>query len=265
MNHPVASYQTGAPPGVSGDPFGGHATCNSANCHFGAPVDTMAAMITTNIPPTGYIPGDTFNIRATINAPGHVLFGFEISAQSLSGMYRGTILDTSADTQLTIGNIHYITQTYGGAGGNNTRTWAFNWIAPAAGSGNVTFFGSFNKANNNFTNTGDSIIVSSTTVIENVTTFIPSNSIANENNKELTIFPNPSHSIATVSLPENVEAITFYNTIGQEIGIPYTFNKGTNSGGEVILNTSAMGDGIYFITVKNPDGNVLSKRFIVTK
>jgi hypothetical protein len=65
--------------------------------------------------------------------------GFEISPQNTAGAQKGTLVAGSG-SQLVGGGTKYITHTNANT---TTNTWTFGWIAPAAGSGAVTFYGAF--------------------------------------------------------------------------------------------------------------------------
>lgn len=196
---PVHGNGSGAPSGKTGSPGDG---ANCTQCHSGTPT-TQAGLITSTIPGAGYTPGQTYTITASIVSNPTVKFGFEVSPQNTSGTQMGTLVVTnSTETQL-VGAGKYITHKSAGTAGTGSRTWTFNWTAPAAGSGAVTFYGAFNKTNNSGTNSGDAIVLSSLTVQENTAT-----SIAEENaNLNVNVFPNPSSEHFTLSyeLMENAK------------------------------------------------------------
>ncbi len=85
----------GAPPAVAGDPYGGNKTCDQAGCHNSYALQhTKNATITTDIPSTGYVAGQTYNITArvvTSNAFFSGVYGFENTVQDASGNPLGTI------------------------------------------------------------------------------------------------------------------------------------------------------------------------------
>ena len=150
----IYSSPDGAPSGVANDPSSGSANCTS--CHSGTATTPAisVANISTNIPTAGYTPGTTYTITATINYAGRTRFGFEISPQNTAGTYKGNIIITNS-SQTKITGTKYITQTSGGNSGTGTKTWTFNWVAPVAGTGTVTFYGSMLAANNNGGTSGD--------------------------------------------------------------------------------------------------------------
>ncbi|HLG33441.1 MAG TPA: choice-of-anchor V domain-containing protein, partial [Bacteroidia bacterium] len=114
-----------------------------------------------------------FSITATATRANHIKFGFEISPQSPTGTYLGTMIDTSTQTQIV--STKYITHTSTGTTGTNGfHTWAFNWTAPAIGTGNVTFYGAFNVTNSSNSSVGDTIYLSTLLISECVRPAQPS-------------------------------------------------------------------------------------------
>ena len=165
------SYAYGAPAGYTGSPHDGK-TCYTG-CHSGSAVTSVSGWITSNIPPTGYLPDSTYTITATASHPGINTYGFEISPQdSATGTILGTLINTNT-AQTTLVGTGYITQTSGGTSGTGAKTWTFEWTAPHKGSGSLTFYGAFNCANGNGKKSGDLIYTSNLKVIEGPTGIWP--------------------------------------------------------------------------------------------
>ena len=156
----IAFTSTGGPPaGRTGSPGDGGSTCASG-CHTGMAVTPTFGWISSNVPATGYVPGQTYIITATATQSGCVKFGFQISPQSITGAYIGTMIVTDP-TNTQIVSTKYIEQKSAGTvGSTNSHTWTFDWIAPATGIGTVTFYGAFNCSNNNNSSSGDHIYTS---------------------------------------------------------------------------------------------------------
>jgi hypothetical protein len=165
LNNKVISSNSGASAARTGSPGDGGLTCTS--CHSGPAAATQTGWITSNIPLGGYVPGSTYTITATATRPGHVRFGFEISPQTISGSLQGTLVLTNTIETKLVGSSKYITHTSSGTSGpGGSRSWNFNWIAPAAGTGDVTFYGAFNVTNNSGTSSGDTTYKSTLIVTE---------------------------------------------------------------------------------------------------
>jgi hypothetical protein len=131
-------YPTGAPEAKTGSP-GDAGLCT--DCHGGT-ATTTAGLITANIPSGGYVPGTTYQITATNPITGTGRMGFEVSPQNVAGALLGTLIAGSG-SQL-VGSGKYVTHVSANA---TTNSWTFSWVAPAAGTGTVTFYGAFAKGN----------------------------------------------------------------------------------------------------------------------
>jgi hypothetical protein len=164
VHNSADSHTSGAPASRTGSPGDGGNTCK--NCHAGPTPTTQPGLITSNIPVAGYTAGQTYTITATITANGHTKFGFEISPQSPTGTQLGTLIVTNSTEMQLVGSGKYITHKTAGVSGTNSRTWIFNWTAPAAGTGNVTFYGAFNITNAGNNSSGDTTVLSSLLVSE---------------------------------------------------------------------------------------------------
>ena len=164
LTHSIISSPDGAPSGYAYDKASSYKTCATSGCHSGTAVfaDTSIAKITSNIPSTGYVPGQTYTFTATVNKPGYVRYGFEASPQDSVGNYKGTMIVTNT-TKTKITGTKYITHT---TSGNSSSSWSWNWIAPALGSGQIKMSGALMAANNNGGTTGDSVYKVSTIINE---------------------------------------------------------------------------------------------------
>lgn len=158
------SHTSGSPSARTGSPGDGGATCE--NCHAGPTPTTQVGLITSTIPASGYTAGQTYTITATITRQGHNKFGFEISPQSPAGTLLGTLIVTNTTEMQLVGSGKYITHKTAGVSGTNSRSWIFNWTAPAAGNGDVTFYGAFNITNAQNNSSGDTTVLSTLTVNE---------------------------------------------------------------------------------------------------
>ena len=153
-------------PNSSGSPGDGQ-TCQRAGCHTSSASVGSGGSITSNIPVSGYIPGNTYTITASITGNSSK-FGFQVSPQNASGTALGTMTATTNQTQIF--GAGYMTHTQLGTSGSGSKTWNFNWTAPASGTGNVTFYGAFMITNNDNTSSGDTTKTNSLPVSENLST-----------------------------------------------------------------------------------------------
>ncbi|MBN3036155.1 MAG: hypothetical protein JW861_11260 [Bacteroidales bacterium] len=188
------NYSGGLPGGKTGSPGDNFATCTQ--CHNGTAIP-QAGWITSNIPPEGYMAGETYSITATGLHNGAVLCGFEFTAEDGLGEKTGTFIITDP-VQTKISNTNAsVTHTSDGINSiGNGKSWSFDWTAPAAGSGPVIFYSAVNVANGTGNPGVDVIYTSSLEVEENTT---PPTIIHETTGSEfMTIGPNPFKEHAEV-------------------------------------------------------------------
>lgn len=181
---PANGDSSGAPSKKTGSPGDGS---NCTSCHSGT-ATTQAGLITSNIPIGGYTPGQTYTITGTITTANKTKFGFQISPQDIAGALKGTLIITNATTTKLVSSGKYIThKSTGTSFPSGTATWSFDWTAPVAGTGDLSFYGAFNSSNNNGSSSGDAISLSSLAVSEAPTGIADINHSSNQ----VFIYPNP--------------------------------------------------------------------------
>ena len=136
------SLSTGSPGGKTGSPADG---VDCMQCHGVFSTSTTISNITSNIPPSGYVPGNIYNITAVHNGAGFGdPTGFEITCEeNTSNTKTGIFFITNSNTTQLVNNGSAVTHT---TAGNSFMTWSFDWEAPLSGTGNVTFYGAFIEA-----------------------------------------------------------------------------------------------------------------------
>ena len=243
------SRSNGSPESASGSPFDG-VTCTKSGCHTGT-ASAQDNMITSNIPASGYIPGQTYTITVSITQAGISKFGFSISPQNASGTVLGSLVITNtAQTQLKNIVHNYVTHTSAGNAGSGSKTWSFDWIAPAAGTGAVPFYASVNASNGNGNTSGDQIYTDVYTVVEDITTQIQ----PNMNDVDFAVFPNPveGNSVqvsfnANASSTSRIRVMSLNGTIVNEIN----HNATSNGNQHAALSLENLAKGVYFVEVQN--------------
>ncbi len=192
----VNSKITSPPVGTSGDPFT-NATCSQSGCHpspaNNATSSELTLTIGTGTPTTvldnnfTYIENTTYNIGFLINAfTGR--YGFQMTCLDGSNAKAGTFaVSNAATTKINTAGGTGTRQYMGHLNASATKNWVFKWTAPAATTGDVTFYYSFNTADNNNSPTGDVIYKGAVTISPNTT------GVENISDKlsALNISPNP--------------------------------------------------------------------------
>lgn len=146
---PPPDEKTGAP---------NEGTC--ADCHAGNTLDASGGSLTVTVPGT-YEPNEVYTIIVDLARAGQSKWGFEMTALDANGARAGAFTaDDAANTQLTeTNNKQYIQHTTAGtaAGTNDAHSWEFEWTAPDADIGPITFYAAGNAANGDGATTGDYI------------------------------------------------------------------------------------------------------------
>lgn len=251
LSSPAHGYGTGAPAGVTGSPGDGS---NCSSCHAGAASNDIG-LITSNIPVSGYTPGNTYTITATVNSVSINKFGFQISPQNSSGNLKGTMIATNGTETQLINSGKYITHKSGGTAGSGARTWSFNWIAPAAGSGNVTFYGSFVFANSNGATSGDQVKLSNMSVTENLTTAIAE---VTKTDDDWNVYPNPANDklfIKSVNGDTKITSISITDVTGKLIKIINNYEVFQTE----YLDITDLTKGVYVLNIVTETGVVTKK------
>ena len=258
MNAPEThSRPEGAPVQASGAPADNNRTCATSGCHSGSASD-RDGLITSNVPSTGYIPGETYTMTVSITEAGISKWGFQATAQNSAGDLQGTYtLTNAAQTRLAAGTngAKYVTHTTAGnSGSTGSKTWSFDWTAPAAGTGTVNFYTAAMASNNNGGTAGDLVYKDQLVLEEDLTTSAASTNAALSFN----VFPNPTAGqeiVITTSKSSQASRLVIYNALG---GIVKSENF---AAGQHKVDVSKIPAGLYFIWLDQA-GEKSMKRFI---
>lgn len=215
----VYAFSNGSPGARTNSPGDGQ-NCNG--CHSGIINSGPGVVSITALDlSSGYVPGQTYTITGTVTQNAINKFGFEMTAEKdLDNTKSGTIVITDASRTKLVNASNAITHQSNGTSGSGSNTWSFDWIAPIAGTGNVTFYGAFNSANGFGNTAGDNIYTTSFSVIEDVSVDISEQF----SNFTLQIFPNPASKYFKVSNNIKIDVVKIYNLIGKKV-LEYEHNN----------------------------------------
>jgi hypothetical protein len=167
LNPTAVAFSSGPPAGYSRAPGEEPEAC--AECHL-SPGDPGSGQISITAP-TMYVPGQTYQITVTHtnSDPSRLRWGFQLTALDTSDEKAGELQNTSTLTRIITGgpggDRQYIEHNSSGTfiGQQGGASWTFNWTAPPADVGVVTFYAAGNHANNNGSSSGDYIYFTFTT------------------------------------------------------------------------------------------------------
>ncbi|MCF8234573.1 MAG: T9SS type A sorting domain-containing protein [Bacteroidales bacterium] len=239
-------YSTGSPGGKTGSPGDDGSTCT--DCHSGT-TTAQSGWITTDVPASGYLEGETYTITATGTHEAVVLFGFELTAENdMGNKFADFTLVNSDETKFTNAN-QAVTHSSGGTTPNgNSRTWNVEWTAPSGSEGEITFYAAFNAANGNGNNTGDVIYTSETTVSPNTV------GIEELLAQSVAVYPNPADHVLNIGFDGDFRAhqAVVFNQAGQQVRNFYL-------NGSTQLDVSGLEQGLYFVRLSNQEQSTVKK------
>jgi hypothetical protein len=238
----LIAFTEGPPAGYTGSPLDG---LNCTNCHGILPAGNISGWVSSNIPDEGYIPGETYTITVAAIGIVAVKMGFQITAENQAEK-AGTFLITDPERTQLKGST---TVTHTVAGTEVTSlpaTWTQDWIAPASGTGEITFYAAVNQTNNDNSANNDLIYLSTLTAAE-------ASVGIDEYYDELIlqISPNPFTSSTTLSYtldrPENIR-FTVYNLQSQ---IVYKVQEEREKGEQQLQwKADGLPAGLYFFRIQ---------------
>lgn len=233
---------TGAPAGHTGSPGDGQ---NCTVCHGGTATQ-VSGILTSDVPASGYLAGQTYNFTVTLAGTGRK--GFQASPQNQTGTLLGT-LTAGAGNQLVGFNNKYVTHSI--AQNTQTATWNFQWTAPVVpGTGNVTMYiaGVISQPN---------VRLSSLLLSENYSVGISETQAGISR-----IYPNPGSASVYLDFDLNKPGVVkagIYTLSGSFTGAGVEQFSG--SGSSHLMLNHQLPQGTYILRIYTPDG--LANRKIV--
>lgn len=174
----VFANSAGAPAGYAGVP-GEAGTC--AACHTGSNVNSGTGSISISFPDAnGYVPGQKYTIRVTVQDPNARRWGFELASRQSANtsLTEGAFAVPTGSTAVQVvvqGAKQYATHTSAGTYPQQVlqAAWDIDWTAPAAGTGQLTLYAAGLAANNDGSPSLDLTYSTSTTISEQTSTTAP--------------------------------------------------------------------------------------------
>lgn len=242
-------YPSGAPAGYTNSPHDGQ-DCSVSACHGGTS-NVVSNYITTNVPADGYVPGSNYTITVTVPGNSGDNKGFEVSPQNTAGTILG-MCAPGTGCKMASGATGYI--THSSAMTTAPAVWTFTWTAPAAGTGQVTFYGAFVS--------GFSNISHSSTVVQESHVGI------NDLKAELgfVAFPNPVQNKLTVSYnlrDQEQMTLSLLDVTGKMILPLVNELQNTGSYTRSFELKGSIASGIYFIAINKGGANKILEKIVV--
>ncbi len=174
----------------TGGPLSGGLTCSA--CHGGGSGTTSISFVlknSSNVAVTSYSAGATYTAEFQVTS-SFSFKGFQAVALKNGNFQAGSFTSaiTSQSQITTLSGRQYAEQQ----SSSSTGLFQFTWVAPAVGSGNVTFYACGNGVNGNGGTSGDF----SSAPITNIITEIPSTTISYPSTQVCNDSPNQSVTIS---------------------------------------------------------------------
>ncbi len=249
---------TGAP----GDQSNGPIPITCQFCHNSAAIRVqiqIQVMDTLGTTVTEYIPSETYRVRVTNNVlvgnPSG--FGFQlIPLLDIDNTYAGGL--QNPDDNVKISTIQFSNRTYAEHNDiSNINTFEFEWKAPVAGRGSVTFYAAGNGVNRDGSSSGDGASHSSLKIEEKIETSTYLKTL----NGSINIYPNPTSEYLNIQLnsSEKIKHITLLDLTGKIV---------LNHLGSVDqpISISMLPDGIYTLFISSKSGRIIHiEKLIIAK
>lgn len=234
----------------------GESYCGTAGCHGGGSSAT-STIVVTSVPQftnDEYVPGTTYTISVQANAAGFTRYGFGCEILTDGNTNAGTMQSPGSGVKfLNAGARRNAVHSTTKLASSGTATFTFQWVAPAEGTGNATFYVAANAVNGNASTSGDfpitpiSYVVTEGAVPTTTFTGVRENSAELTNN--LSVFPNPANGITTISydLKQNAAvSVELTDMTGKTVKslLSETQPAGAHSH---VLNLQSVPAGVYFI------------------
>jgi len=241
---------------------------NCSQCHNNTTVNTGggSVSITTNIPGNTYTPGQTYQISVTVSEASKLLFGLGVEALNASNTNAGTLIITnSTETHLMTAGNGRTSVTHMLNGGLVTtagsKTFAFNWMAPATDIGYVKFYvasvaasADADETNDNAYTTFKSISSPTVTATEDLA-----------GNFQFSVFPNPVKDMIHFNFPSNAKSgnvkAELYSLTGQKAVDLFNGTMG-DVVSQPIAVPSSLANGIYFLRMEQDNQMAVRKVLI---
>jgi hypothetical protein len=254
--------------GVTGAP--GESTCGAAGCHSGGSSTSHGATVTATPSFTNdeYIPNTTYNVTLTVASAGFTKFGFGCEILNASNANIGLMQGAGSGVKfLTAGNGRKnAVQTTAKTGASGQTSFSFQWVAPAVGEGDATFYYCGNAVNGTGGTGGDFVFPGNYTLtegIETITTTVTENKT--EFISKFSVFPNPTSERMRLSyaLKETkTVSIDLYDITGKMMKVLISESQKPGLY-EKTISLQDIEKGIYFVRINSEGVKVSQKMLIV--
>lgn len=225
----LKSSSNGAPGSYTNSPV---SQGNCSACHGGGSFNADQGLELTGLPANGYDAGETYQLTLKLTSPSNSN-GFQISCLDANDNNAGDFTSgTGSRGSGAQGNELSLTH----ASPSGTGEWIFEWTAPAANAGDLTFYAVGNATQGMGTNTADMIYGKTFTLEPSQATFVEQHELT-----DFSLYPNPVENNFFVehqysgSIP-----FTVFNAAGK------TVRQGILKSDKTTVQAEDLQSGVYF-------------------
>ncbi|MEP7127691.1 MAG: choice-of-anchor V domain-containing protein [Chitinophagales bacterium] len=206
---------------------------------------------------TQYVPGDIYDATVTVSQADLDKYGFVITARKSTNASVGdfVLIDSINTRKFTESGKKYFGHTPCGADAlvPGSRTWNFQWTAPATDEGVVTFYISSLAANHDHDLTGDQVYALTKTLD------ISTGTLSSTMIEDVRVFSNPEQDEAIILLSNDwINAnLTLISADGRNIHIISSSIPSNRT--SIRKNDWNLSEGIYLIKIQLAEQMVVKK------
>lgn len=237
---------------------------NCTNCHSSYTLNSGSGSIElrTGIPNNQYTPGQSYPMVFKVAMTGRSLFGMGLEALNASNTNAGTLTGdvTHTTTKTATNSRKSVTHTLNGGASADSMLFHFTWVAPAAGTGNVTMYYCGACCNANGSEAGDYIYRNTTLLTEASTAGVASV----EKTIGVDVVPNPIHDRCSISLNGTFSGTTEIRLFDMTGKLVRSEQYSKSAGDNTISwdDLSALPRGTYLLSITGADSQC-AKRIIL--
>lgn len=251
----------------AGDPIGPGVTTKKdcSACHNTGTVtinDNVANRIFTfDTGQTKYLPGQTYTISYKVMGPANVGFSATVlKASDKTAAGTMAAIDSTQCKPLAHASGRQYMNHMNGSSTGGSKTYTFSWTAPAAGTGDVTFYFASISGDGNDDMDNDTMYLNSYTLTEGSSTGLNVNSAK----VAVNVFPNPATDRIEVALSNAAAGETSVSLISLDGKSVVELMNTTIAAGAQSFSFDVNGkvtSGVYFVRVNN-NGKVLTEKVL---
>jgi hypothetical protein len=164
---PSYGFRSGPPSGANGSTASFGNTCRA--CHGNA---SGLGSVRIDGMPAQYAPDTLYDLEVRVSDPNKLGAGFQFSIEDATGTHQGTLILNPTQELYTQHNGGWVNHRAVGVNesvvnwvdGGGSYAYTLSWQSPPADVGPLTFWAAGNAINNNFSNSGDVIYLTNTTI-----------------------------------------------------------------------------------------------------